>query len=79
MKELYKRYEALRGILSDIEKARSEMICCYERGGKILLAGNGGSAADCDHIVGELMKGFLMKRPLTSTQKEKMQPNEKTK
>jgi len=38
------------------------MIRCYEKKGKLLLCGNGGSSADCDHIVGELMKGFLLKR-----------------
>ena len=36
----------------------------FEKGGKLLLCGNGGSAADCDHIAGELMKGFLLKRPV---------------
>jgi D-sedoheptulose 7-phosphate isomerase len=36
----------------------------FESGGKLLLCGNGGSAADCDHITGELMKGFLLKRPV---------------
>lgn len=36
----------------------------FESGGKLLVAGNGGSAADADHIVGELMKGFVKKRPL---------------
>lgn len=37
---------------------------CYRAGGKLLLCGNGGSAADCEHIAGELMKGFLLKRPV---------------
>jgi len=37
---------------------------CFESGGKLLLCGNGGSAADCEHIVGELMKGFLIRRPV---------------
>ena len=36
----------------------------YEKGGKVLVCGNGGSAADSEHIVGELMKGFLLKRPM---------------
>ena len=36
----------------------------FASGGKLLLCGNGGSAADCEHIVGELMKGFLQKRPI---------------
>lgn len=42
-----------------------EKICeCYRAGGKVLVCGNGGSAADSGHIVGELVKGFLKKRPL---------------
>ena len=41
------------------------MIDTYKKGGKILVCGNGGSAADADHIVGELMKGFLKERKVT--------------
>lgn len=42
-----------------------EMLCeCFRSGGKLLVCGNGGSAADSAHIVGELVKGFLKKRPL---------------
>ena len=37
---------------------------CYENGGKLLIVGNGGSAADSEHIVGELMKGFVKHRPV---------------
>lgn len=37
---------------------------CVRSGGKILTCGNGGSAADAEHIVGELMKGFLLPREL---------------
>ena len=45
-------------------EAAVDAICeMYRNGGKILLAGNGGSAADCEHISGELLKGFLKKRP----------------
>ena len=40
------------------------------RGGKLLACGNGGSCADADHIVGELMKGFLLKRPLLDGERE---------
>ncbi len=40
------------------------METCYESGGKLLIAGNGGSCADSEHIVGELMKGFCNKRPV---------------
>ena len=37
---------------------------CYRNHGKVLICGNGGSAADAEHIVGELMKGFMLKRPV---------------
>ncbi len=42
----------------------------YENGGKLLCCGNGGSAADSEHTVGELMKGFKLKRPLGKSEKE---------
>lgn len=45
-------------------QATHEIIRCFLKGGKLLLCGNGGSAADCAHITGELVKGFLKKRPL---------------
>ncbi len=38
---------------------------CFRGGGKLLLCGNGGSAADCDHMAGELLKGFVKTRPLS--------------
>lgn len=46
------------------ESARDLVITCYKEGGKLLVCGNGGSSADSGHIVGELVKGFLKKRPL---------------
>ena len=70
--ELIKRYPMLDACREDIEKTLEAIISCYERGGKLLLCGNGGSAADCDHIVGELMKGFLKKRPLSDEKKAEM-------
>ena len=60
--ELLERYPKLISCKEDILRAREALIRCYEKKGKLLLCGNGGSAADCDHIVGELMKGFLLKR-----------------
>lgn len=44
-------------------EAVERLIDCFSRGGKLLVCGNGGSAADSAHIVGELVKGFLKKRP----------------
>ncbi len=64
MNELLKKHPALEHVKNDIASARELMISTYERGGKLLLCGNGGSAADCEHIAGELMKSFKRKRPL---------------
>ena len=44
----------------------------FKSGGTIYCCGNGGSAADCEHIVGELMKGFLKKRPLSDEEKTRL-------
>lgn len=72
---LYERYEILNVVEESIENAKSTIIQSFGSGGKLLLCGNGGSSADCDHIVGELMKGFLSKRPLTEKQKQSMIKN----
>lgn len=44
----------------------------YKKSGTLLLCGNCGSAADCEHISGELLKGFLLKRPLTDKEKNRL-------
>ena len=64
LNKLINRYPVLEQCREDIKNATNTVIDCYENGGKLLLCGNGGSCADCDHIVGELMKGFLKQRPL---------------
>ncbi len=61
-KSLYERFPGLCDDREDIEKVVSMMLETYRSGGKILLCGNGGSCADCDHIVGELMKSFMYER-----------------
>ena len=55
---LVNRYPALEEVKGDLLRAYEVMADCYANGGKLLVAGNGGSAADAEHIVGELMKGF---------------------
>lgn len=65
MKELMERYPALEVCRDSIQQAAELMIDIYRRGGKVLVCGNGGSAADSEHIVGELMKGFLLPRIVT--------------
>ena len=72
LNELLNRYPSLRECQGDIKKAVKAITECYENGGKLLLCGNGGSCADCEHIVGELMKGFLKARPINDNQKAEM-------
>ncbi|MBQ8174963.1 MAG: SIS domain-containing protein [Clostridia bacterium] len=62
LEKLLQAYPALSACREQIEAAENLMIKTYEKGGKLLLCGNGGSAADCEHMVGELMKGFKSKR-----------------
>ena len=62
--ELISRYPVLAPVKADIRTAYETLKECYERGGKLLIAGNGGSCADSEHIVGELMKEFDCKRPV---------------
>ena len=47
-----------------MEQITAAIVSMHEKGGKLLLCGNGGSASDSDHIVGELMRGFLLRRPI---------------
>lgn len=65
MEELLQRYPMLEACRQSMEKACELMLDVCQKGGTILVCGNGGSAADCEHIVGELMKGFLKKREVT--------------
>ncbi len=62
-------YPGLADCFDDVFSAFKLIHNCYLRGGKVLICGNGGSASDSEHIVGELMKGFNLKRPLTSDEK----------
>ncbi len=64
MEKLLNRYTALSAVKNEILAARELIIKIYENGNKILLCGNGGSASDCEHIAGELMKSFKRKRPI---------------
>ena len=62
--DLVVRYPALGGVEKDILQAFFTLQNCYEKGGRVYLCGNGGSTADCEHIVGELMKCFKKHRPI---------------
>jgi D-sedoheptulose 7-phosphate isomerase len=72
LSDLIGRYPDLSGLKEEISQAFVVVKDCYAAGGKILLAGNGGSAADAEHIVGELMKGFRNARPLQAEEKARL-------
>ena len=56
----------------NLDRAVDLIATCFEQGGKLLLCGNGGSGADSAHILGELVKGFMSKRPLSADLVEKI-------
>lgn len=64
LEELMNRYPCLSICREDIWNAYQALKNTYDQQGKLLIAGNGGSAADSEHIVGELMKGFVKPRKL---------------
>lgn len=61
---LLMHYPELACVRQPICEAVALLTAAYRSGKKLLLCGNGGSAADCEHIAGELMKGFLKRRPI---------------
>ena len=70
---LFSHYPDLKGCRDRIVAAFRLLSNCYSQRGLIMVCGNGGSAADAEHIVGELMKGFKMKRPLKPEQRRLIQ------
>lgn len=70
LRSLSERYPPLLQIEDQIRAAYELLKSSYEKKGKLLICGNGGSAADSEHIVGELMKGFLLKRRLGDKERE---------
>lgn len=61
---LIQRYPALSECREEIWKTAQILVDSYSQGGKLLIAGNGGSAADAEHIVGEMMKSFVLPKSL---------------
>jgi D-sedoheptulose 7-phosphate isomerase len=75
MQTLVSKYTELVVCEADILSAYEIMKSSYVHGGKSLFCGNGGSASDSEHIVGELMKGFMSRRPLPESLKTKFHEN----
>lgn len=73
LNELLERYPQLKSCAVDIQAAFDLLSGCYENDGAVYVCGNGGSAADAEHIVGELMKSFTGHRPLPKDFTERLQ------
>lgn len=69
---LIERYPMLKSVKEDIINGYIILEECYRTGGKLLIAGNGGSAADSEHIAGELMKSFKIPRPVSKEYAKKL-------
>ena len=76
--ELFTRYPVLEANREDILNVYEILRECFARNGKLLVAGNGGSCADAEHIVGELMKGFKKKRTLPKELRELLELEDST-
>jgi len=66
LQTLVEKYPALDALVPAVQQAAEMMTACYRAGGQVLICGNGGSASDAEHVVGELMKGYLFKRPVAA-------------
>ncbi len=73
--DLIERYPDLSDCADDITAVYERLRVTFASGGKLLVCGNGGSAADSEHIVGELMKGFRSKRPVSAGMRDRLRAN----
>jgi len=69
---LIANYPDLAVCRAEIQAAGELLLACFRGGGKLLVAGNGGSASDSEHIVGELMKGYRLKRPIPAAARQRL-------
>lgn len=74
LNELIDRYPMLENCRQDMEAVFRDLMGVFSAGGKVLICGNGGSAADADHWSAELLKTFVKKRPLPGTDVERLGP-----
>ena len=79
IENLLQRCPELTKTRHDVERAFEVLRDCYRRGGKVLLCGNGGSAADAEHWAGELLKGFARQRSLSPAEQETLPPEQRLK
>ena len=72
LRDCLKSLPELETIKKELEQAFRVLVACFNAGGKLLICGNGGSAADADHIVGECMKKFNLRRTLSREDQAKI-------
>ena len=68
--EVFQRYPQLESCRDEMEAVLVVLRDCFQNGGKLMIAGNGGASADAEHFCGELTKGFLTGRSLSSADRE---------
>lgn len=73
LSSLLQRYPTLQACEPELRAAFDLLVTAYRAGNKLLVCGNGGSAADSEHIVAELMKGFLKRRPVSAADAAKLE------
>ena len=72
IEQLISTYPKLQACAPQIQAGFQILHTCYQDGGKVLTCGNGGSAADAEHIVAELMKGYLLKRSIAEEMRARL-------
>jgi D-sedoheptulose 7-phosphate isomerase len=75
---LLERYPVLQPCQKDLSAALDLLVAAYRAGNKLLICGNGGSAADSEHMVAELMKGFLKRRPISAAHAAQLEAADRT-
>ena len=74
IERMVRRTPELKSCAESVRLAYNALLACFRNGNKLLLCGNGGSCADCEHIAGELVKSFYRDRPLDTELAEKLGP-----
>ena len=69
---LFTKFPDLATCLPELQAAYDLLLTCYRAGGQVLICGNGGSASDSEHVVGELMKGYLSARPVSAELRQQL-------
>ncbi len=72
MNTIFREYPLLLSLEKELSRAVDAVVEAYRGGNKLLLCGNGGSAADCEHMSGELIKEFKLRRPIDPEAKERL-------